>query len=83
MHRWLVVGALCVITSFSACGRKIVEATCSAFPPNTFSDARCQQYGAEAKCEVTRRDTTSLPDGGLSTSCHHENCDEKPTCPLP
>lgn len=79
MQKWLV--AVLAMSAFASCGNKVELSECTAIPPATFTASQCQMFGAEAKCTLSRLDTTSLPDGGVSTACHHENCESKPTCP--
>ncbi|MEW5743158.1 MAG: hypothetical protein AB1938_29860 [Myxococcota bacterium] len=79
MSKWLVVAVLAVAAV--ACGNKVELAECTSIPPNTFSEEQCLTYGGDAGCALSRRDSVSLPDGGLSTTCHHENCSSKPYCP--
>ncbi|MCC6332765.1 MAG: hypothetical protein IT380_02105 [Myxococcales bacterium] len=79
MSRWLIVA---VLAGLSACGNKVELAECTAFPPPaSFSEEQCLAWGADAGCALSRRDTINHPDGGLTTTCHHENCSSKPYCP--
>lgn len=78
MKPWLTVVA-CV--SLAACANKTELSECTAFPPATYSKADCDAHAAGANCTLTELRTTTLADGGISTTCHHENCAGDPTCP--
>lgn len=81
MKTWLAVLAVLAVSAFASCGSKVELSECTAIPPATFSSSQCEMYGTEAKCTLSRLDSSNLPDGGVSTKCHHENCESKPTCP--
>jgi len=81
MKPWHVAVACLSLAGLAACGSKIELSECTAIPPATFSQADCEAHAPGAKCAVTQLRTTALADGGLSTMCHHENCEGQPTCP--
>ncbi len=76
-----VVGTCVVASAIGlSCASRVDSASCTASPPVTYSRSQCDAWGALAECETTEHSSTSIPDGGASTSCHFSNCERTPAC---